>query len=82
MSVAFGCYTPKAWARLYEVIADPETMADSYEDFLESAEEKIKAIEARGLTTAKILIDPDTGRHGASVKASCSIHLHVLTARR
>jgi hypothetical protein len=34
MNVAFGWYT-QAWARLYEVVADPDTLAGSHEEFLD-----------------------------------------------
>jgi hypothetical protein len=57
--VAIVWYRPEQWQRIRDIAADSEEFENSYIAWLQTAEEKAKEIEGRGLRVEKVDLDSE-----------------------
>lgn len=58
-SLGMGWYRPECWDRLLRVIADRDSMHESYADWLASARQGERDLLARGQPVERVTVDPD-----------------------
>ncbi|HEY8223979.1 MAG TPA: hypothetical protein VIG25_01795 [Pyrinomonadaceae bacterium] len=57
--VAIVWYRPEQWKRVRDIAVDADEFEDSYIEWLQSAEEKAKALRATGLRVEKVDLDSE-----------------------
>ena len=58
-SLGMGWYRPEDWDRLLQVIADRDSMHDTYAEWLASARQGERDLVARGQPVERVMVDPD-----------------------
>lgn len=58
-SLGMGWYRPEDWDRLLRVIADRDSMHDTYAEWLASARQGERDLVARGQPVERVMVDPD-----------------------
>lgn len=77
--VGMAWYKPEDYDEIRRVSADGETMAPTYQDWLDSAQELFDRVKIKGHTVEKVYIDPDTfpswcAERGLSVDSQARAH--------
>lgn len=54
MVVGFAWYRPEQWQRVREISADADDLHDSYLEWLQSAEERLKELRSSGLRVERV----------------------------
>ncbi len=57
--VAIVWYRPKQWQRVRDIAADSDEFEDSYVEWLQSAEERLKELRSSGLRVEKVDLDSE-----------------------
>ena len=58
--VGMAWYKPEDYDEIRRLSADGESMAPTYQDWLDSAQELFDRVKSKGHTVEKVYIDPDT----------------------
>ncbi len=58
-SLGMGWYRPEDWDRLLQMIADRDSMHDTYTEWLASARQGERDFLARGHLVERVMVDPD-----------------------
>jgi hypothetical protein len=60
IKLAVAWYSEPAWHRLKTLVSDPDELDESYEEWLEAANDFMQQMKSRGETVEKVNVDPDT----------------------
>jgi len=52
-------YKEEQWTRLKEIVADPESIEESYAQWKQQAEQTVNALRAQGLNIVKVSVDTE-----------------------
>ena len=59
MQIGFCWYQPDQWEQLRDVVPDPESLDDTYDEWKKSAIESIDELRAEGLNVKKVSVNID-----------------------
>jgi hypothetical protein len=69
-----GWYAREQWARLREVVADPEELEDTYEEWLGNAEKFAREMSFHGVVVQRIAVDVE------ALRSWCVVHSRRVNA--
>ncbi len=54
-----GWYRPDSYPRLKQIVSDPGNLFDTYEQWVENAQQLFDKLTNQGMPVQKVMIDPD-----------------------